>query len=347
MRKLIFILITVGLIVYLSNQKLFKSLDESAQRITIAPGASAQSIAATLKENKIIRSEFIFLAWATLRGLNTKFQAGDFVVSSSASLNRVLKILTKPRNEEREITLIEGWTINQIKEYLIKQGLVTRLEIDAVLGEAAKDLRQKRGIKAKDFSSEFSFLLSKPLYVSLEGYIFPDTYRLNEGATAEEIARKTLENFDRKLTIAWRNEIARQKKTIFEVITMASIVEREVRSDADRALVADIFWRRLNRGMGLEADSTVNYATGKSLPAVTYADLKIDSLWNTYKYRGLPLGPIANPGTSSIKAAIYPEKNSYWYFLTTPRGEVIYAKTFEEHVANKRKYLKWWEANYE
>jgi UPF0755 protein len=148
-----------------------------------------------------------------------------------------------------------------------------------------------------------------------------------------------LDNFDKKLTQDLRDEIARQKKTIFEIVTMASILEKEVQTDEDRAMVADIFWRRLKAGMPLQADSTINYITGKSDSRANLTDIQIDSPYNTYKYPGLPVGPIGNPGLSAIKAAIYPKANGYWYFLTTDDGKVIYAKSFDEHKANKAKYL--------
>jgi len=120
---------------------------------------------------------------------------------------------------------------------------------------------------------------------------------------------------------------------------MASVIEREVRSEEDRALVSDIFWKRVEAGRGLEADSTVNYITGHSKPSVSYEETRIDHPWNTYKYRGLPPGPIGNPSLSSLIAAIRPKANPYWYFLTDPQGKVYYGRTLEEHSAN-RKYLR-------
>ena len=143
-----------------------------------------------------------------------------------------------------------------------------------------------------------------------------------------------------KLTAELRAEIKRQGKTIHEILTLASIIEKEVSSDKDRKLVADIFYKRLDAGVALQADSAVNYVTGKSTPRASAQDLAKESPYNTYRYRGLPPGPIASPGLSAILAAVYPTANPYWYFLTTPAGQAIYSKTFEEHVANKAKYLR-------
>ncbi|MFA7663080.1 MAG: endolytic transglycosylase MltG, partial [Patescibacteria group bacterium] len=172
------------------------------------------------------------------------------------------------------------------------------------------------------------------------GYIFPDTYHITTTATAEEIMDKALSNFGNKLTPELRAEIKAQGKTIYEIITLASIVENEVAKAEDMKIVAGIFWNRLDIGMGLQSDATINYITSGKTTRPTADDLKIDSPYNTYKYRGLPPGPIANPGIASIEAVINPTKTDYLYFLTTPDKQTIFSKTFEEHVAAKNKYLK-------
>jgi len=125
-----------------------------------------------------------------------------------------------------------------------------------------------------------------------------------------------------------------------EMLTMASIIEREVRGDVDRKMISDLFWRRLDIGMALQADSTVNYVTGGKNPSISFVDRDIDSPYNTYKYRGLPPGPISNPSLSSIEAAIYPEQNNYFFFLTDPAGKVYYGRTLGEQGANRALYLR-------
>ncbi|MBI4281601.1 endolytic transglycosylase MltG, partial [Candidatus Uhrbacteria bacterium] len=175
----------------------------------------------------------------------------------------------------------------------------------------------------------------------LEGYLFPDTYRIFKDATVQEIVVKMRANFDRKVTSEMRSEIKKQKKTLDEILIMASMLEREVRSPEEMQIVSDIFWRRLAIGMPLQADSTINFVVGGKRPRATYDDLKIDSPYNTYKYRGLPPGPIGNPGLSAITAAIYSKKNDYWFFLTTEDdGHAVFAKTLDEHNRNRGKYLK-------
>jgi UPF0755 protein len=167
----------------------------------------------------------------------------------------------------------------------------------------------------------------------LEGYLFPDTYRFYAGTPAETVVRKMLDTYEAKIA-------SLKNQPDHADLTLASLVESEVKTDADRAKVADILKRRLAAGMPLQLDSTVNYATGKSSPAVSSNDLAVNSPYNTYKYKGLPPGPIANPGMSSISAALAPTPNPYWYFLTAPDGTVIYSQTLVEHNAAKAKYLK-------
>ena len=185
------------------------------------------------------------------------------------------------------------------------------------------------------------FLDSVPKGVDLEGYLFPDTYRVFNDVSDEEIVKKLLNNFDKKLSPELRQKIARQGKTIHEIITMASIIEKEVSSEADRPIVAGILYKRIKNGMRLEVDSSINYITGKNDPGANYADLEIDSPYNTYKNYGLPPGPICNPGLAAIKAAVYPEESAYLFYLNRQdTGETIFSKTFDEHIKNKNKYLK-------
>jgi UPF0755 protein len=149
-----------------------------------------------------------------------------------------------------------------------------------------------------------------------------------------------LEHFQKKTSGDFFAEATASGRSFYDIVTMASIIEKEVRGEEDRQKVADIFWRRLGIGMALQADSTVNYATRKNLPSVTAKDLEVDSRYNTYKYPGLPPGPIANPGMTALIAAIRPLKNTDWFFLTDKDGNVHYAKTFDEHIRNKQKYLR-------
>ena len=173
----------------------------------------------------------------------------------------------------------------------------------------------------------------------LEGFLFPDTYQFQIGVTGEKVVKKMRDNFEKKFT-PYRNEVSGAGLTTFEVITMASLVEKEVQTLKDRKIVSGILWKRKNNNIPLQVDATINYITGKKGVKVSTEDTKIDSPYNTYKYLGLPAGPICNPGLESIRAAIYPEDSDYWYYLSVPEGETIFSKTLEEHNIAKAKYLK-------
>jgi UPF0755 protein len=236
-------------------------------------------------------------------------------------------------DRERDIRIIEGWTIEEIDRQLTNSGAIK-------LGQYAALARQPVGQWALPFPRP-GLLNSATDKATLEGYLFPDTYRVFNDATAADIIEKQLDNFASKLTPELLEYIKGQGKNLFMVVTMASLIEKEVSGEADRKIVSGILWKRLESGMRLQLDSTINYLTGKNDAAPLLSDLDFDSPYNTYRNDGLPPGPICNPGLSSIVAAVYPEKSPYFFYLNRQdTGETIFSKTFEEHVANKKKYLK-------
>lgn len=163
-----------------------------------------------------------------------------------------------------------------------------------------------------------------------EGYLFPDTYRFYKTAKPEDIVKRMKDNFSKKVA----PDVSR------DVIILASLLEEEVKSTEDRKVVAGILLKRLKLGMGLNVDAALTYVLGKASNELTAEDLKYDSLYNTYKYRGLPPGPISNPGLDAISAALNPAPSPYFYYLTDKEGKTHYAATLEEHALNKRKYLR-------
>ena len=291
----------------------------------IISGDTATRVADRLQEQGFIRSARLFSFVMRTSGLSNRLQPGTYDLSDIDSVYGIARRLAgKSGNTETILRIIEGWNIRDIDQYLRSQN---------ISGDITKT-------SSLDWPKEFSFLQDKPASIGLEGYLFPDTYRVYNTATAEDVTRVMLKNFEKKITPELRQKISASGKSLFATITMASIVESEVQTSNDRQLVADIFWRRLANKMPLQADSTVNYATGKKSPAVSSADLAIDSPYNTYKYRGLPVGPICNPGLDAITATMTPLKNEYWYFLTDAKGKVYYAKTLDEQLRNKRKYAQ-------
>ncbi len=314
--------------------QIFNPLNLQITRFTINEGEGVNQISYHLKQQGVIRSSFVFETYVYLKGIEGNFKASNYILPHVINIKRLTEILTTGQtDEEWKLTIPEGWTINDIAFKLESLGKFQAEELFDATG--FNQPKNKIGFDISDYD----FLTDLPKGANLEGYLFPDTYHYFAYATIDDVVRKMLNNFNKKLTPQMRHDIKQQGKTIFDIITLASIIEREVKTDQDRPIVAGIFWHRLAIGMPLQADSTINYITHKKTPAVSSADLELDSLYNTYKHRGLPPGPISNPGIESIKAAIYPKTTNYLYFLTDNNGRVYYAKTFEQHIENKNKYL--------
>jgi len=323
-------------LIYFSHQT-----DKPEKYFVIKKNQGVKEISENLYQAGLVKSKFIFETYVYFKKLEKRFQTGEYFIKPGTSIKELVKILTTGKKiKERQITIIEGWGVREIGQYLEKEGIAQSKKVLELVGFPRVNYKFETDLpQPKDFSQDYDFLKDKPQNYGLEGYLFPDTYRIYEDASVEEIVRKMLDNFGKKLTPDLREEIKKQNKTIYEIITLASIIEKEVAKDEDRKIVAGIFYKRLENNIGLQADSTINYITGKRVTRASSEDIKIDSLYNTYKYRGLPPGPICNPGISAILAAIYPKKTDYWYFLTTPKGKTIFSKTLKEHNKNKTKYL--------
>ncbi len=259
------------------------------------------------------------------------------------------KAALQQRAEEVSVTMIEGWTVDEVAEAMEKAGLISQ-----------KDFLRA----AEKFDYQSYPLINKPAKTDLEGYLFPDTYRFAKDSSAETILDKILNNFTNRLntlgvTAAKDSFIipgyenitvpggdGKPGMSLYDIITLASIIEKEsggkgsttgnLSLQEERGLVAGVFYNRLAIGQALESDATINYITGKNNPAPSAQDLSANSPYNTYKYPGLPPGPICNPSLGSIRAALQPTKSDYYYFLhKQPSGKVDFSKTFEEHVREK------------
>ena len=302
--------------------------------IVIEGGDSVQSVAVKLRSEKIVRSETLVKIAYRLFGSGEHVYPGTVVIGPSCSIRCVIREITSAQPSIVRIRLTEGQDIRDLATVLESKKIGTAADLLAIVGTPAVV-----PTKHTDFSGEFSFLASAPKNISLEGYLFPDTYDFSGSATPEQVVRTMLKNFDRRVTPEMRERAAKQGRTLHEVVTMASILDLEVRGAEDQRMVADILWRRISRGMGLQVDSSVKYLTKSAGVFTTKQERATVSLWNTYKFRGLPLGPIGNPGISAIEAALSPKPNEYWFYLTSPDGTVHYARTLDEHVSNKR-FLK-------
>ncbi len=306
---------------------LFSSNGQASATFVVKAGQGVNEVSQNLYDQKLIKNKFVFETWLWLLKQEDRVVAGIHDFPKDISIYQLSRNLVKlPANTQVSILIPEGYDRSMIAKVLNKNGLS---------GEKFLSATENK----KNWQDQFDFLSDAPKNASLEGYIFPDTYFVDRYTTEDDFIKKTLNNFDKKLTAELRAEIAKQKKTIYEVLILASIIEREVPNDADKKMIADIFIKRMRDGMRLESDATINFITGKGLVQPTYDDLQIDSPYNTYRNDGLPPGPIANPGVASIEAALYPTANDYYFFLTTKQGEVIYSRNYKEHLKNKAKYL--------
>ena len=319
---------------------IYRPVSDSAETITflIKKGESVKEISSNLEKQGLIRQDFLFRAYALIKGKHRVLNAGEYSLSKSMNIPGILEKFVKGEVVKKEITIIEGWNLRDIGWYFENEGMFMAEELFELVGFPATDYPNMAELR--DFSQEFSFLEDKPKNVSLEGYLFPDTYEISPGVSLEEIIKELMVNFGKKLTLDLRNEIASQGKSVFEIITMASLIEKEVKTLEDKKIVSGILWKRLENKIPLQADAAIVYITGKKSTKVSTSETKIDSPYNTYKYRGLPLGPISNPGEESILAAVYPQDSPYFYYLSTPEGETIFSQTLEEHNIAKAQYLK-------
>lgn len=223
-----------------------------------------------------------------------------------------------PKREEVSITVIEGWTVQDIQRTL--QGL----GVDVVPSD----------FFASAFMSDAPFLKGLSPTTSMEGYLFPDTYRVWKDELPNALILKQLREFAEK-TEGFEAEAQKQGRSFREVVILASILEKEVRNPEELPIVAGIFMNRLKRGMLLQSDATLNYVLQTGQSRLTAGDLKNTSPYNTYKYGGLPPGPISNPGKPALDAALHPAKTEYLYFLTDSSGKTYFARTLEEHIRNR------------
>jgi UPF0755 protein len=335
LKYIIVIIVFIFIIVVLNYKYVIKnSYNVGGENLifVVKKGDGVQQIGAGLESANLINSDLFFSIYARNNGLSTKFQAGEYQLNAKMSIIEIANILASGKviRQEREIKFIEGWTIREMDDYLTKEGIIKKGDL--------LDYSKKGFV---DLKSAYDFLNDSPLDATLEGFLFPDTYRIYENANLDSIIKKMLGNFNGKLSEKMRADIKKQGKSIYEIVTMASLIEKEVKSYNDKRMVSGIFWNRIKNGQALESCATLAFILDVNKKQYTYEDTKIDSPYNSYQNQGLPPGPISNPGIDAVKAAIYPIDNDYVYFLSRfDNGETVFSKTYEEHLRNKAKYLK-------
>lgn len=286
-----------------------------------------------LKEAGVITSSWFFRVYLLFDRRTDRLKAGGYELREGTPYRDIVSEMIRgvPKTEVR-VQIIEGWTITDIEKELVTRFGVSATSVRATLGERANERRF-----AKAWREEFSFLRALPDQRSLEGYLFPDTYRVWQEQLPESLVRKQLEAFERRVIPLSLTEKSAPLVSLDEVIRLASIVEKEVATDEDRRLVAGVFLTRLREGMLLQSDATIEYITRSGRARSTTRDLALRSPFNTYKNKGLPPAPINNPSFSSIQAVLNPDVRGYRYFLTNAEGKVFYGQTLAEHAKNRVK----------
>lgn len=296
--------------------------------IIIKKNATLEQVAKQLQEKNIIKSQDVFIYYAKAKGLKGSIQGGNFVIKPRTKLNDLIIRLEGGKPEFAVITIPEGYTLYQIASKLEGNKLAKKEDM----------LKEKLNV----LKANTMILSKKDVLYDLEGYLFPDTYYIPNDAKKGEVINIMVDRFKSVFTDKYKARAKELELDVNEVITIASLIEKEAANDSERSKIAGVIYNRLKIGMPLQVDAAVIYANTKgqkNIDKVYYNTLKIESKYNTYLYKGLPPGPIASPGKASIEATLYPEKNDYLYYVANGNGHV-FSKTYAEHLINVKKYIK-------
>jgi UPF0755 protein len=311
------------------------SSDATPIVFAVNPGETASQIAANLAGLKLIGDETLFRNYMRYYGLDTQIEAGSYQITRNMTIPQIAVALTEATPPEITLRITEGWRREQIAEWIDQQ---------ADMPFSGADFLSATGIGVA-LPPETSLATEIPAGSTLEGFLFPDTYRIAIEGTAPDLVKRLLIHFDEQVTPQMRVDATARGMTLYDVIKLASIVEREAVLDEERPIIASVYLNRLREGVKLEADPTVQYAAGRSgewwwKPPSVEAYRTVDSPYNTYIYPGLPPGPIASPGLASIRAAAEPAATRYCFFVATGDGGHVFAERLAEHQQNVQKYQK-------
>ncbi|MDD4178720.1 MAG: endolytic transglycosylase MltG [Candidatus Margulisbacteria bacterium] len=298
--------------------------DLSTKNIIIPQGSSVRAVQSIVTNNGVLPRFSAFRLAIKVFGLGNKIKAGEYSLSPSDPLPRVIAKLvigeTVPQ-QELTVTFPEGASIYKMGMILKGSGYKKWEKFQDLVREGIT-----AGLRERHWGI-FKYIPSE----SLEGYLFPDTYRFFPEASVEVLAEAMLWRYEAVIVPYWEQNKKSTKMTLHEIMTLASIIEKEAQRPAERPVIASVFYNRLKIGMPLAADPTVKYALERPSKVVYLDQLSVKSPYNTYKRRGLPPGPICNPGLASFKAAIYPAKTDYLFFVAKKDGSHAFSKTWQEH----------------
>lgn len=306
--------------------------DPTPVTFVVNQGDTADIIGRNLRDAGLISDAELFRQLVKYQGVGGNLQAGAYQLKATMTMEEVVAALQRSQRQDVRITVREGWRIEQIAEVLAGDGVSTQDDLLKVMRSARLDL---------------SILSERPAGVSLEGYLYPDTYQIDTRWSAEQVVQLLAGTMDKRFTPAMRQQAATHNLTVHQVLIIASIIERETAVVSERPMIASVYLNRIAQNMPLEADPTVQYALGydkdqKRWWPVISADQyrSTDSAYNTYTHRGLPPGPVCSPGLTAIQAVLQPAKSDYLFYLAKGDGTHVFAKTFDEHLDNQKKYQK-------
>jgi len=302
-------------------QKPASSVSEEID-FTIKEGESTQDIGNRLENEGLIKSSWVFAVYLKYKGQSSFIQAGDYKLKKNYTMLEVIEVLTKGRVSLGKLTIPEGWTNRQIGEELLKKGIDTE--------DGFKNALSKK--------YNYDFLKESP-NGDLQGFLFPETYFLTSKADSSEVIEKMLKEFSLSADPIIRKKISGQNLSYYQILTLASIIEREVTSEEDKKKVASVFLNRLAGDINLDSCATVEYILGTKKRILSSEDIAIDSPYNTYINKGLPPTPISNPGLKSIEAVLEPAQTDYLFFFSGKDGKTYFSNTQEEHETKKQQFL--------
>ena len=300
--------------------------EASNVRVTVPPGASMRVAAESLKRVGVIGSPKMFRLYAKVRGADRGIKAGTYLFKPDASWGSVIDALKSGKGIVNVVLIPEGFTLAQTESVLVAKLSVAPESLHAAVRDSA--LLRRLGVPTE----------------TLEGYLFPDTYFFPPGTTARNVVQTMVRRFEQQWKPAWSPRLDSLGLTRHNVLTLASIVEREAKLPAERPVIAGVYWNRLRKGMLLQADPTVQYALPQYQKRLLNKHLTVKSRYNTYRYPGLPPGPIAAAGIKSVEAAIYPAATPFLYFVAYPDGHHEFRVKLEEHQVAARQARRAWNA---
>lgn len=308
--------------VYFANLRPVNSADHTVQSITVDSGSTVDQIGRQLEDAGLIRSAWAFKLYVSSKELRSDLQAGTYSLYPALSVAEIVSLLTHGKVSTNLVTILPGQRLDQVRDTLIVYGF-PESDVDAALDPTAY-----RGNPV---------LVDKPVGASLEGYLYPESYQRTGMTTVSEIVSQALNEMGKQLTPELREAFAAQGLSTYQGIILASIVEKEAANESDRKQVAQVYLKRLEEGMRLEADPTAHYGARLDGAALT---VKYESPYNTYFIDGLPPTPISNVSAVSLQAVAHPADTEWLYFVAGDDGKTHFARTLPEHEANTAQYCK-------